>query len=52
MLITASLNKKIIQAVQTTMQIEGYKAVMSPAIKEKAKSIMEQHRVQVSVQRK
>jgi len=52
MRITASMNKKIIQAVQTTMQIEGYKTVMSPAIKEKAKAIMEQHRVQVSVQRK
>ena len=52
MLITASLNKKIVQAVRTTMQIEGYKTVTSPSIKEKAKALMEQHRVQVSVQRK
>jgi len=52
MRITASLNKKIIQAVQTSMQIEGYKSVQSPSIKEQVKALMEQHRVQVSVQRK
>lgn len=52
MRITASMNKKIIQAVQTSMQIEGYKSVPSPSIKEQAKALMEQHRVQVSVQRK
>lgn len=52
MRITANLNKKITQAVQTSMQIEGYKAVLSPSVKKKAKALMEQHRVQVSVQRK
>ena len=52
MRITASMNKKIIQAVQTSMQIEGYKSVQSPSIKEQVKALMEQHRVQVSVQRK
>ena len=50
MRITASLNKKIIQAVQTSMQIEGYKSVPSPAIKEQVKALMEQHGVEVSVQ--
>jgi len=52
MQITDSLNKKISQAVQTSMQIEGYKSSQSPAIKEQVKALMEQHRVQVSVQRK
>lgn len=52
MRITASMNKKIIQAVQTSMQIEGYKSDPSPSIKEQVKALMEQHRVQVSVQRK
>ncbi len=52
MRIIATLNKKIIQAVQTSMQIEGYKTVQSPSIKEQVKTLMEQHRVQVSVQRK
>lgn len=50
--IIASLNKKINQAVQTSMQIEGYKPSQSPAIKEQVKAFMEQHRVQVSVRRK
>lgn len=52
MQITASMNQKIIKAVQTSMQIEGYKTVTSPSIKEQVKALMEQHRVQVSVQRK
>jgi len=52
MQITASLNKKINQAVQTSMQIEGYKPSQLPAIKEQVKAFMEQHRVQVSVRRK
>ena len=52
MRITANLNKKIIKAVQTSMQIEGYKTVTSPSIKEQVKALMEQHRVKVSVQRK
>ena len=52
MRISASMNQKIIKAVQTSMQIEGYKTVTSPSIKEQVKALMEQHRVQVSVQRK
>lgn len=52
MQITASLNKKISQSVQTSMRIEGYKSAPSPALKEQVKALMEQHRVQVSVQRK
>ena len=52
MQISASLNKKIAQAVQTSMRIEGYKPVQSAAIKEQAKALMERHRAQVSVQRK
>lgn len=52
MKLTASLNKKIRLAVQTSMQIEGYKPTQSPAIKDQVKALMEQHRVQVSVPRK
>jgi hypothetical protein len=52
MKITSALNKKISQAVQTSMQIEGYKPTQSLAIKEQAKALMEKHRVKVSVQRK
>lgn len=52
MQITASLNQKISQAVQTSMQIEGYKPSQSPAIKEQVKILMEQHRVKVSVHHK
>lgn len=52
MQITARLNKQIRKAVQTSMQIEGYKPSQTPAIKEQVKALMEQHRVQVSVQRK
>ncbi len=52
MKITSALNKKISQAVQISMQIEGYKPTQSAAIKEQVKILMEKHRVQVSVQRK
>lgn len=52
MKISANLNKKISQAVQTSMQIEGYKPTQSPSIKEQVKVLMEQHRVKVSVRRK
>jgi hypothetical protein len=50
--ISASLNQKIAQAVQTSMQIEGCKPVQSDAVKRQAQALMEQHRVQVSVRRK
>jgi hypothetical protein len=52
MQVSASLNQKIAQAVQTSMQIEGYKPVQSAAVKQQAQALMEQHRVQVSVHRK
>jgi hypothetical protein len=52
MQITANLSKKISQAVQTSMRIEGYISAPSPAVKERVKVLMEQHRVQVSVHRK
>lgn len=52
MQLTASLNNKIKLAVQTSMQIEGYKTSQSDAIKNQVKALMEQHRVQVSIPRK
>lgn len=52
MKITVSLNKQIRKAVRTSMQIEGCKSSQAPAIKEQVKALMEQYRVQVSVQRK
>ena len=52
MQISANLNKKITQAVQTSMRIEGYEPVRSAAIKQRAQALMEQHRVQVSLHRK
>ena len=52
MQVTVFLEKKIAQIVQTSMQIEGYKIDLSQEISEKAKNLMEQHRVQVSVPRK
>ena len=52
MQVSPSLNKKIAQAVQTSMQIEGCKPAQSAAVKKQAQTLMEQHRVQVSVHRK
>lgn len=52
MQITPTLNKKIKQAVETSMQIEGYKPSKSPEIKQQVKAIMEQLRVKVPVHRK
>lgn len=50
--INNSLNQKIAQAVQTSMRIEGCKPTESSAVKKLAQTLMEQHRVQVSVHRK
>ena len=44
--------KKIAQAVQTSMLIEGYNVRISQDIKVKAKNLMEQYRVQISIPRK
>lgn len=52
MQVSPNLSKKIAQAVQTSMQIEGCKPAQSAAIKKQALALMEQHRVQVSVHRK
>jgi hypothetical protein len=52
MKVSASLNQKIAQAVQTSMQIEGCKPVQSDAVKKQAQALMEQHHVQVSGHRK
>lgn len=46
---TASLNRKVIKAVQTSMQIEGCKPAQSAEIRARAKALMEQQGVQVSV---
>ncbi len=51
MQVSANLNQKIAQAVQTSMQIEGCKPVQSDAVKKQAQALMEQHSVQVSVRR-
>lgn len=52
MKISNTLQKQVAQAVRTSMRIEGYVAAISPAIKAKAKAIMETKRVQVSVRGK
>lgn len=52
MQVSTSMNQKIARAVQTSMQIEGYKPVQSAAVKKQAQALMEQHRVQVSIRRK
>ena len=52
MQVSTTLNRKINQAVQTSMRIEGCKPVQSDAVKKQARALMEQHRVQVSVHRK
>lgn len=49
MKITASLNERIVTAVRVSMQIEGYKPTQSQEIKQRAKTLMEQQRIQVSV---
>jgi hypothetical protein len=46
---TASLDRKVIKAVQTSMRIEGCKPAQSVKIKAQAKALMEQRRIQVSV---
>lgn len=50
--VSASLNQKIAQSVQTSMRIGGCKPAQSNAVKKQAQTLMEQHRVQISVRRK
>ena len=52
MQLTPQLEKKIAQAVQTSMLIEGYKVPCSQGTQAHAKKLLEQYRVQISVQRK
>ena len=43
--------EKIAQAVRTSMKIEGYPPTASAEAKKRAQSLLEKHRVQISVQR-
>lgn len=52
MRISAHLSKKIAQAVQTSMRIEGCKPAQTAATKKQALALMEQHRIQVRSIRK
>jgi len=46
---TATINRKVIKAVETSMRIEGCKPDASEKTKSQAKALMEQQRVQVLV---
>ncbi len=48
MQITPRLEKKIAQAVQTSMLIEGYKPPKSEEVKALAKALIEQYGVKIS----
>ena len=49
MQLTPQLQQQLNQAVRTSMRIEGYRVQSLPPTQAKAKALMEQHRVQVSV---
>lgn len=52
MQITAKLKEQIAKAAQTSMRIEGHAPSLSQVLKQQAKLLMEQQRVQVSVRSK
>ena len=52
MLINKKLHQAIIQSVKNSMLIEGYKTDRSYEVKEKARQLMEQHQVGVSILKK
>jgi hypothetical protein len=52
MLINKKLHQAIIQAVKNSMLIEGYKTDRSHEVKEKARQLMKQHQVGVSILKK
>jgi hypothetical protein len=52
MLINKKLHQAIIQAVKNSMLIEGYKTDRSEEVREKARQMMKQHHVGVSIPRK
>ena len=49
MQVTPQLKQQLAQAVRTSMRIEGYRAPASLQVQARAKALMEQQRVQVSV---
>jgi hypothetical protein len=52
MQVTQQLQQRLVQAVRVSMRIEGYAPSTSLQIQAKAKALMEQQRVKVSVQTK
>lgn len=52
MKITPQLRKQVTKAVRTSMRIEGYGETKSEDVKAKARALMEQRRVQVSLSAK
>ncbi len=52
MLINKKLHQAIIQAVKNSMLIEGYKTDRSQEVREKARLLMKQHQVGVSILKK
>ena len=49
MQISARLKQKIVQTVQTSMQIEGYKPTHTVVIQQQAQALLEQYRGQLAV---
>jgi hypothetical protein len=49
MQLSPPLQQQLAQAVRTSMRIEGYRNTPLPQVQAKAKVLMEQKRVQVSV---
>ena len=47
--ITQQLQKRLDQAVRVSMRIEGYRPSASLQVQARAKALMEQQRVQVSI---
>jgi len=52
MLINKKLHQAIIKAVKNSMLIEGYNTARSHEVKEKARQLMKQHHVGVSILKK
>jgi hypothetical protein len=52
MQVTQQLQKRLVQAVRVSMRIEGYLPSPSLQIQAKAKALMEQQRVKVSIPNK
>lgn len=52
MLTTPKLEEKLMKAVHISMRIEGYTTMRTEQLKQRAKQLMEQKNVQISVQSK